>query len=71
MDSLLQRGSPGAQRQSALELIERSARHRFQTVLIQVLAAVRRSWFSVMPESIRFGRSGRVVIQFASIATAR
>jgi TonB family protein len=65
MDSLLQRGSPGAQRQSALELMSDPQGIDFKPYLIQVLAAVRRSWFSVMPESIRFGRSGRVVIQFA------
>ncbi|MGD0579303.1 MAG: energy transducer TonB [Bryobacteraceae bacterium] len=65
MDSLLQRGSPGTQRQSALELMSDPQGVDFKPYLIQVLAAVRRSWFSVMPESIRFGRSGRVVIQFA------
>ncbi len=65
LDSLLQRGAPGAQRQSALELMSDPQGIDFKPYLIQVLASVRRSWFSVMPESIRFGRSGRVVIQFA------
>jgi len=65
MDSLLLRGSPGAQRQSALELMSDPQGVDFKPYLIQVLAAVRRSWFSVMPESVRFGSTGRVVIQFA------
>ncbi len=37
----------------------------FKPYLIQVLAAVKRNWFAVMPESARFGRRGQVRIQFA------
>ncbi len=33
--------------------------------LVMVLASVRRNWQSVIPESVRLGRRGRVVIQFA------
>ena len=33
--------------------------------LVKVLASVRRNWQSVIPESVRLGRRGRVVIQFA------
>jgi TonB family protein len=63
-DPLRQRGSPGPQH-SALELLSDPQGVDFKSYLIQVLAAVRRSWFSVLPESARFGRSGRVIIQFA------
>jgi TonB family protein len=37
----------------------------FKPYLIQVLAAVRRNWRSVIPERARLGRQGRVKIQFA------
>jgi TonB family protein len=63
-DPLRQRGSPGPQH-SALELLSDPQGVDFKSYLVQVLAAVRRSWFSVLPESARFGRSGRVIIQFA------
>ena len=37
----------------------------FRPYLIQVLAAVRRNWYAVIPESARLGMSrGRVAIQF-------
>ena len=63
-DPLRQRGSPGPQH-SALELLSDPQGVDFKSYLIQVLSAVRRSWFSVLPESARFGRSGRVIVQFA------
>lgn len=37
----------------------------FKPYLIQVLAAVRRNWFAVIPESARMGRRGMVSVQFA------
>jgi TonB family protein len=37
----------------------------FQPYLIKVLAAVRRNWFAVIPESVRLGRRGTVTIQFS------
>ncbi len=37
----------------------------FRPYLIRVLASVRRNWMSVIPESARLGRTGRVQIQFA------
>ena len=38
----------------------------FRTILIRVLAAVRRNWFAVLPESARLGNQrGRVLVQFA------
>jgi TonB family protein len=30
-----------------------------------VLAAVRRNWFAIMPESAKFGSRGRVALQFS------
>jgi TonB family protein len=37
----------------------------FRPYLMQVLAAVRRNWMAVMPESVKMGLRGRVSIQFA------
>lgn len=37
----------------------------FRPYLIQVLAAVRRNWYAVLPASAKLGRRGRVVIQLA------
>lgn len=36
----------------------------FKPYLIQVLTAVRTNWLSVIPESARLGRRGRVLVQF-------
>ncbi len=36
----------------------------FKPYLIQVLTAVRRNWLSIIPESARLGRRGRVLIEF-------
>jgi len=37
----------------------------FRSYLMQVLAAVRRNWTAVMPESVKLGLRGRVSIQFS------
>jgi TonB family protein len=37
----------------------------FKPYLVQVLAAVRRNWLAIMPESARLGRPGRVLVQFS------
>ena len=37
----------------------------FKPYLIRILAAVKRNWLAVVPESARLGRIGRVQIQFA------
>jgi TonB family protein len=37
----------------------------FKPYLIRILAAVKRNWLAVYPESARLGRKGRVLIQFA------
>ncbi len=50
---------------SALELLSDTQGVDFKPYLIRILSAVRRNWFAVMPESARFGRKGRVLIQFA------
>ncbi|HVT91407.1 MAG TPA: TonB family protein [Bryobacteraceae bacterium] len=49
---------------SKLELLSDPKGMDFRPYLIQVLAAVRRNWFAVIPESARFGRRGRVQVQF-------
>lgn len=50
---------------SALELLSDTQGVDFKPYLIRILSTVRRNWFAVMPESARFGRKGKVLIQFA------
>ncbi|MCS6951538.1 MAG: TonB family protein [Bryobacterales bacterium] len=50
---------------SALELLSDPQGVDFRPYLIQILSAVRRNWYAVMPESAKLGRRGRTVIQFA------
>lgn len=50
---------------SALELKSDPMGVDFRPYLIQVLSAVRRNWFAVIPESAKLGRPGKVVLQFA------
>ena len=50
---------------SAVELVSDPMGVDFSPYLIKVLAAVRRNWFAVIPESAKLGRQGRTVIQFA------
>ena len=54
-------GRPG----SRLELLSDPEGVDFRPYLLKVLQAVRRNWFAVIPESVKLGRRGRVVIQFA------
>ncbi len=49
---------------SNLQLLSDPLGVDFKPYLIQVLAAVRTNWLSVIPESARLGRRGRVLIQF-------
>ena len=56
--------SPGVQG-SNLELLSDPKGVDFRPYLMQVLAAVRRYWLAVLPESAKLGRRGRVSIQFA------
>ncbi len=62
--ALNQPPSPG-QNASRLELLSDPMGADFRPYLIRILAAVRRNWFAVMPESVKLGRRGRVQIQFA------
>lgn len=57
--------SPGAQQRGTVELLSDPDGVDFKPYLIQVLAAVKRNWFAVMPQSARFGGRGQVRIQFA------
>jgi TonB family protein len=50
---------------SSLEMLSDPKGVDFKPYLIQILASVKRNWQSVIPESARMGRRGRVVIQFA------
>ncbi|MBI4906491.1 MAG: TonB family protein [Acidobacteria bacterium] len=50
---------------SQLELLSDPQGADFRPYLLKVLAAVRRNWFAVIPESARYGRRGNVVIQFS------
>ncbi len=50
---------------SNLQLLSDAKGVDFKPYLIQVLTAVRRNWLSIIPESARLGRRGRVLIQFA------
>ncbi len=61
---ICQTPSPGRQA-SQVELLSDPQGVDFKPYLIRVLAAVRRNWFSVIPESGRLGRQGKVVIQFS------
>src|SRR5579883_1449729 len=58
--------SPSAGRiGSNLQLLSDPKGVDFKPYLIQVLTAVRRNWLSIIPESARMGRRGRVLVQFA------
>jgi TonB family protein len=49
---------------SNLQLLSDPTGVDFKPYLLQVLAAVRRNWMAVIPESAHMGRRGRVLIQF-------
>jgi TonB family protein len=49
---------------SSLELLSDPRGVDFKPYLVQVLAAVKRNWLAVLPESVALGRRGRVVVQF-------
>jgi TonB family protein len=49
---------------SNLQLLSDATGFDFKPYLIQVLAAVRRNWMAVIPESARMGRRGQVLLQF-------
>jgi TonB family protein len=49
---------------SNLQLLSDANGFDFKPYLMQVLASVRRNWMSVIPESVKMGRRGQVLIQF-------
>jgi TonB family protein len=57
--------SRGVQQRGTVELLSDPDGVDFKPYLIQVLAAVKRNWFAVMPQSARWGRQAQVRIQFA------
>jgi TonB family protein len=61
---LMQRPAPG-KTATALELMSDPMGVDFKPYLIRILAAVKRNWLAVIPESARLGRTGRVQVQFA------
>ncbi|MGH9611705.1 MAG: TonB family protein [Bryobacteraceae bacterium] len=63
-ETLNQSPAPGVNR-SGLELLSDPKGVDFKPYLIRVLAAVRKNWFVIIPQSARMGRRGRVIIQFA------
>ena len=63
-ETINQPPTPGVEA-SQLELLSDPQGVDFRPYLVQVLAAVRRNWLAVLPESARLGRQGRVSIQFA------
>jgi TonB family protein len=50
---------------SNLELLSDPMGVDFRPYLIRILAAVRRNWLAVVPESAKLGRGGRVILQFS------
>ncbi len=50
---------------SSIEMLSDPKGVDFRPYLVQVLGTVRRNWFTVMPESVRLGQRGRVVLQFS------
>jgi TonB family protein len=64
LEGAIQKQSP-SRNGSALEMLSDPQGIDFRPYLIQVLAAVKRNWQAVLPESARFGLPGRVAIQFS------
>ena len=56
--------SPGVQG-SNMQLLSDPMGVDFRPYLMQILAIVRRNWFSVLPESVRLGQQGRVGVKFS------
>jgi TonB family protein len=50
---------------SNLELLSDPMGIDFRPYMIKVLAAVRRNWFAIMPESAKLGSRGKVALQFS------
>lgn len=54
-------GVPGA----AMQLLSDPAGADFVPYIRQILQTIKRNWLAVQPESVRMGRRGKVVLQFA------
>jgi len=65
LGALLNQTPTPARSSSRLELLSDPMGADFRPYLIRILASVRRNWFAVMPESVRMGRTGQVLVQFA------
>ncbi len=61
---LRQPSSPG-RTGSTLELLSDPMGVDFRPYLVRILSTVKRNWLAVIPESVKFGRRGRVLLQFA------
>jgi len=61
---VLQNPSTGVQA-SNVQLLSDPMGVDFTPYLRQILQTIRRNWMAVMPESVRLGRRGKVVIQFS------
>ncbi len=61
----INRAPTPARNGSRLELLSDPLGVDFRPYLLRILAAVRRNWLSVVPESAKFGRTAKVVVQFA------
>ena len=55
---------PGSQG-SNMQLLTDPQGVDFRPYLVRILASVKQHWLSVMPESVRLGRRGKVAIQFS------
>lgn len=69
-DPLNLQGRP-LQNLGTLELLSDPQGVDFRPYMIQVLAAVKRNWMAVIPESARLGRQGRVAVQFSIHTSGR
>lgn len=61
---MIQQDASNGQRQGRLQLLSDPQGVDFKPYLAQVLAAVKRNWLNVLPESARYGQRGQVVVQF-------
>ena len=56
--------SPGSQG-SNMQLLTDPQGVDFRPYLVRILASVKQHWLSVIPESVKLGRRGKVAIQFS------
>ena len=68
--ALGQESRPGKSK-SNIELLSDQQGVDFTPYITQVLAAVRRNWFAVMPGSVRMGQRGKVVLVFSILRSGK